>query len=187
MKITFRCIENGGFAGKYDLPGFGCTVYVNADGNIVTIDVVDEKEDYINQAIKEEREENEKLGSIDMPHDLYEEMTDEDYLREFGMDELDDVLVNIDDDFDADIDEDETEYELETTENEEEDDDIENTFEYELIKSIQKEDTSGTVIKFLQELLEELNVRDENGALKTEPFMKLLHDIIDFTSTKEDN
>ena len=74
MKLTIKCIENGGFTGRYDLPGFGCTLFVNADGNVVTIEVVDEDFERINKEIEDERKEREVFDIL-----LDEPMPTEDY------------------------------------------------------------------------------------------------------------
>ena len=168
MKIMFSCMEDGGFSGKYSLPGFGCNVYVNADNNIVTIDIVDEEEDRINREIEEER--LERLEE--------ENMEEEENLHEDCVDDLTFVVnFNEEDDDEEVLDEEELE--------EEEEDDIKSTFEYELIKSIQDADPSGEVLNFLDKMLDEVCVKNEDGTYKMDSLFSLLNKITDFANKKD--
>ena len=170
MKIMFSCMEDGGFSGKYSLPGFGCNVYVNADNNIVTIDIVDEEEDRINREIEEERLER-----------LEEAMTDDENLSE---DYVDEVAYMVD--FDDEDDEDES-FDEEELESDEAEDDIRTTFEYSLVKSIQEADPSGEVLNFIDKILEEICVKNEDGSYKMDSLFSLLNKITDFTNDKEED
>lgn len=150
MKLTINCIENGGFTGRYDLPGFGCVLLVNAEDNVVTIEVIDEEQDRINTEIEEERQEK--------------DLEDEEIAFVYNEDPYDDFDIEVEDTYDE-------EDEDELCENE--DSDIEDTFEYKFIKSIQETDESGTVLKFLETLLDEYNMQE-----MTEGDMPALHKLL---------
>lgn len=208
MKLTISCIENGGFTGEYPLPGFGCILRVNADGYNVTIDVVDEEEDRIKREIAEEREElskgtvEEDLGDfleedkerneefqvhvMEEPWDITGVYDYEDLVNEKGEYLLEDFWKGTQ--YEKEVGGLNT-YHIENHEDEDKDDDIdiENTFEYEFVKSVQETDESGVVLRFLEQLLNDLDVHktDVNGNIRLMNLLKGLSDYISELDVKK--